>query len=80
MDLSILNIGIKKRAMVMKIMMNLKQFKTVFAVGLSMLLAACGNDELQNNIENKTAEKRQSLWHLVHHLMAHNSQQPFSQY
>lgn len=58
MDLSILNIGIKKRAMVMKIMMNLKQFKTVFAVGLSMLLAACGNDELQNNIENKTAEKK----------------------
>lgn len=42
----------------MKNMMNLKRFKTVIAVGLTMLLVACGNDEPKANVAEKTTEKK----------------------
>ena len=42
----------------MKNMMNLKRVKTVIAVGLTMLLVACGNDESKTNVIEKTAEKK----------------------
>lgn len=42
----------------MKNMMNLKRFKTVIAVGLTMLLVACGNDEPKANVAEKATEKK----------------------
>ncbi|GAA5103293.1 MetQ/NlpA family ABC transporter substrate-binding protein [Wohlfahrtiimonas larvae] len=42
----------------MKKMMNLKYFKLAMALGLTLLVSACGNDESKVNVENKTAEKK----------------------
>lgn len=42
----------------MKNMMNLKRVKTVIAVGLTMLLVACGNDEPKVHVTEKTTEKK----------------------
>lgn len=42
----------------MKSMMNLKRVKTVIAVGLTMLLVACGNDEPKAHVTEKTTEKK----------------------
>lgn len=42
----------------MKNMMNLKRFKTVIAVGLTMLLVACGNDEPKAHVADQTTEKK----------------------
>ena len=42
----------------MKNMMNLKRFKTVIAVGLTMFLVACGNDEPKAHVAEKTTEKK----------------------
>lgn len=42
----------------MKNMMNLKRVKTVIAVGLTMLLVACGNDEPKAHVTEKTTEKK----------------------
>lgn len=42
----------------MKNMMNLKRLKTVIAVGLTMLLVACGNDAPQTNVADKSTEKK----------------------
>ncbi|WP_281249129.1 MetQ/NlpA family ABC transporter substrate-binding protein [Wohlfahrtiimonas larvae] len=44
--------------MMMKKMMNLKYFKLAMALGLTLLVSACGNDESKVNVENKTAEKK----------------------
>ncbi|WP_077927376.1 MetQ/NlpA family ABC transporter substrate-binding protein [Wohlfahrtiimonas populi] len=39
-------------------MMNLKQFKIAMALGLTLLVSACGNGEPKANVENKSTEKK----------------------
>ncbi len=58
MALSTQHIGNNKRVMMMKNMMKLKYFKIAMALGLTLLVSACGNDEPKVNVENKTAEKK----------------------
>lgn len=58
MALSIQPIGNNKRVMMMKNMMNLKRFKIAMALGLTLLVSACGNDEPKANVADKSVEKK----------------------
>lgn len=42
----------------MKNMMNLKRFKIAMALGLTLLVSACGNDEPKANVTDNGSEKR----------------------
>lgn len=58
MALSIHPIGNNERDTMMKTMMNVKRFKMAMALGLTLLVTACGNNDAPTQVADKTTEKK----------------------